>query len=89
MVSLDNEALAPPDTESSEASSFIEADDLLDDEGYAESTTTSYVTSIAADIRRGIEEDGRIYAAYGQYKPWLPVDDAEVRNSAINSDIRR
>jgi hypothetical protein len=61
----------------------MEADDSLDDEGYAESTSTSYVTSIATDIGRGIEENGRLYANYGQHKPWLPVDDAEVRQSPL------
>jgi len=64
---------------SSQPSSQIEADEFTDDEGYAESTTTSYVSSIASDVRRGIEENGRLYAAYGQHKPWLPVDDQEVR----------
>lgn len=66
-------------TPSSQPSSHIEADELVDDEGYAESTTTSYVSSIASNIRRGIEENGRLYAAYGQHKPWLPVDDPEVQ----------
>ena len=50
-----------------------------DDEGYAQSTSTSYLTSIASDIRRGVVEGGRTYAAYGKHKPWLPVDDPEVR----------
>jgi len=59
-------------------SNEIEADDSISDEGYAESTSTSYVSSIASDIRRGVEENGRLYAAYGQHKPWVPVDDAEV-----------
>jgi hypothetical protein len=58
--------------------SIIEPDHSLDDQGYAESISTSYVTSIASKIRRGIEENGRVYAAYGIYKPWLPMDDIEV-----------
>lgn len=79
-----SEAAEPNDASPQSPESFstdsdrIEADELMDDEGYAESTTTSYVSSIASSIRRGIEENGRIYAAYGQHKPWLPVDDMEV-----------
>lgn len=65
-------------SESQTTTSHIEADDSASDEGYAASTSTSYVSSIASDIRRGIEENGRLYAAYGQHKPWVPVDDAEV-----------
>ena len=58
-------------------SSVIEPDDLSD-EGFAESTSSSFVSSIASNIRRGIIEDGRRYAAYGQNKPWVPIDDLEV-----------
>ena len=57
----------------------IEADDSIDDQGYAQSTSTSYVTSIASDIRRGVEENGRLYASYGRYKPMMPIDESEVR----------
>ncbi|ROT36133.1 S-adenosyl-L-methionine-dependent methyltransferase [Sodiomyces alkalinus F11] len=63
---------------SSTTNSNIEADSWTDDQGYAESTSTSYLTSIASDIRRGIEDNGRIYAAYGIHKPWLPTDDLEL-----------
>jgi len=70
---------APGGPDSQTPSSQIEADDSVSDEGYAESLSTSYVSSIASDIRRGIEENGRLYAAYGRHKPWVPVDDAEVR----------
>ena len=40
------------------SSEQIEPDHALDfdDEGFAESMSNSYVTSIASDIRRGIEE---------------------------------
>ncbi|XP_044722024.1 methyltransferase domain-containing protein [Hirsutella rhossiliensis] len=38
----------------------------------------SYVTSLASDIRRGVEENGRVYAAYGIHKPWVPIDDLEM-----------
>jgi hypothetical protein len=68
---------------SDQASLGIEPEDFLDDEGYAESISTSYASSIASDMRRGIEENGRLYAAYGQHKPWVPVDDSEVRYQGI------
>lgn len=53
------------------------ADDSLTDEDYAQSTTTSYVSSIASDIRKGIEENGRTYAAYGSHEYGMPIDDVE------------
>lgn len=70
----------PRPSESSQPSSRIEPDTWTDDddEGYAQSLSTSYLTSIATDIRRGVVENGRTYAAYGMHKPWLPVDDEEV-----------
>ena len=55
----------------------IQPDDQLSDEGYASSTTSSYVTSIASDIRKGIEENGRTCPAYGKNADGLPVDDSE------------
>ena len=47
-----------PEATVSAAEDLIEADNRLDfdDEGYSESLNTSYVTSIASDIRKGIEE---------------------------------
>ena len=47
------------------------------DEGYQESMVSSYVSSIASDIRRGIEENGRVYPAYGKNQYGLPVDALE------------
>ena len=75
-------SLTPEDTSAAEVTNTadIEADDNISDEGYAESTTSSYVSSIASDIRRGVIEQGRVYASYGQHKPWVPVDEAEVRS---------
>jgi hypothetical protein len=70
--------LTSENQETQTISSEIEPDESISDEGYAESTSTSYVSSIASDVRRGIEENGRLYAAYGKHKPWVPVDDAEV-----------
>ncbi|KAH8660020.1 S-adenosyl-L-methionine-dependent methyltransferase [Xylariales sp. PMI_506] len=70
--------MTTPSVSDSTLSSRIEPDNSTDDEGYAESLTTSFVTSIASDIRRGVEENGRVYAAYGIHKPWLPVDENEM-----------
>ena len=72
---LENDASSAP-------SSAIEPDFSTDDEGYQTSLSTSYVTSLASDIRRGIEENGRIYAAYGIHRPWVPVDDMEVGSNS-------
>ena len=83
-MSSPREETVPHESPASPLSSRIEADDWIDDEGYAESTSTSYVSSIASSIRRGIEENGRLYANYGQHKPWVPVDDAEVSQFSIN-----
>ncbi len=69
--------LTSEDQETQTISSEIEPDESISDEGYA-ATSTNYVSSIASDVRRGIEENGRLHAAYGKYKPWVPVDDAEV-----------
>ena len=68
---------------SSAPSTRMEPDSSIDDEGYAESTSTSFVTSLASDVRRGIEENGRVYAAYGIHKPWVPVDELEVRRYCL------
>ncbi|KIX02110.1 uncharacterized protein Z518_08049 [Rhinocladiella mackenziei CBS 650.93] len=58
-----------------ESHQFIEPD--FDDEGFAESTHTSYATSIASAIRRGIEENGRTYPAFGKHQYGLPIDEEE------------
>jgi hypothetical protein len=81
---VEESAVSPPSLAPPSPSDWIEADEFLDDEGYAESTTTDYVSSIASEIRQGIVENGRVYAAYGQHKPWVPVDNSEVCfNTAI------
>ncbi|KIX08392.1 uncharacterized protein Z518_03048 [Rhinocladiella mackenziei CBS 650.93] len=50
----------------------------ITDEAYAESTSTSYVTSIASEISRGILENERLYPQYGQHSYGMPVDEAEM-----------
>lgn len=52
----------------------IEPDNFLD-EGFAESINTDYATSIASEIRRGIEENGRTYPSFGKNEYGLPIDE--------------
>ena len=56
----------------------IQPDFDMDDEAYAESTTTSYVASIASEISRGVLENERIYPNYGNHNYGMPVDEAEM-----------
>ncbi|CAO2653286.1 Nn.00g026970.m01.CDS01 [Neocucurbitaria sp. VM-36] len=51
--------------------------DSFSEEGYAESTATSYLSSIASDIRRGVNENGRTYASYGKTLQGMPIDEQE------------
>lgn len=57
----------------------ITADDSFNDEAYGNgtSTNTSYVSSIASDIRRGVEENGRTYPSYGRNMYGMPIDEKE------------
>jgi SAM-dependent methyltransferase len=56
----------------------IQPDTDSSDEAYAESTTTSYVTSIASDISKGVLENDRIYPNYGQHSYGMPIDEDEM-----------
>lgn len=51
--------------------------DSFSDEGYAESTNTSYLTSLASDTRKGVIENGRKYASYGKTMQGMPIDEQE------------
>jgi SAM-dependent methyltransferase len=56
----------------------IEADVQSFDSGFVSSpTSASYVSSIASEIRRGIEENGRTYPSFGKHQYGLPIDEAE------------
>ncbi|KAK5217402.1 hypothetical protein LTR72_009519 [Exophiala xenobiotica] len=50
----------------------------IDDEAYAESISTSYVSSIASEISRGIVENERLYPQYGKHSYGMPIDEAEM-----------
>ena len=70
-----------------DARSLAADDDSTEvDEGYATSTSTSYLTSIASDVRKGVLENGRIYPDYGKNQYGLPMDEAELdRNDLQHS----
>ncbi|KAK3332564.1 S-adenosyl-L-methionine-dependent methyltransferase [Cercophora scortea] len=61
----------------------IEADYSTDDDGFDASTTNSYLTSIASDVRRGVEENGHLYAAHGMHKTYLPIGGRELDRNAL------
>ena len=58
-------------------SDAIQPDDDFDDEGVASSSNTSYLSSLASSLRKGIEENGRVYASYGDNVYGLPIDELE------------
>ncbi|KIY02889.1 uncharacterized protein Z520_01354 [Fonsecaea multimorphosa CBS 102226] len=64
----------------------IEPDSAPEDEGFAESSTSSYCTSIQSEIRNGRIENGRVYAAYGRNEYGLPVDDYELDRIDMNHE---
>ncbi|KAF1915255.1 S-adenosyl-L-methionine-dependent methyltransferase [Ampelomyces quisqualis] len=51
--------------------------DVFLDEGYAESTSTSYLSSIASSILCGVDEKGRRYVSYGKALQGIPIDEKE------------
>lgn len=54
-------------------------DDNFTDPGYdSHSISTSYMTSLASSIRRGVEEHGRTYASFGKHQQALPQDEEEM-----------
>lgn len=73
-----DDAIIHDAAEGQEPTASIQPDEFGLDEGYTESTTTSYVSSIASSIRRGIEENGRLYPSYGKNASLLPMDDDEL-----------
>ena len=55
----------------------MEPDTVVSDSDYANSTSSSYATSIATSIRNGKHEYGRIYASHGKHDYGMPIDAAE------------
>jgi SAM-dependent methyltransferase len=50
----------------------------IDDEGYQETTSSSYVSSLASEVTRGVLENERIYPQYGKHSYGMPVDEDEM-----------
>ena len=54
-------------------------DDLGEmDEGYSTSIGSSYLTTLASNVRKGVVENGRVYPDYGRNQYGLPMDEAEL-----------
>ena len=71
-------ATAPQPGHTTHWAPAIVPDNDLTDEAYAESTTTSYVTSIASEISKGVLENERLYPNYGQHSYGMPIDEDEM-----------
>jgi SAM-dependent methyltransferase len=56
----------------------MQPDNDSSDEAYAESTTTSFVTSIKSEVSRGVLENERLYPSYGQHDYGMPIDEDEL-----------
>lgn len=50
----------------------------IDDEGFEETTSSTYLSSIASEVSRGILENERIYPGYGKYSYGMPIDEDEM-----------
>jgi SAM-dependent methyltransferase len=85
----DQAGASSSDDDFHDAQEAIQPDFFDSDEGYAASTSTSYVSSIASSIRRGIEENGRLYPTYGANASLLPMDEDELdRNDLQHCKFR-
>lgn len=42
------------------------------------SDADSFMTSVLSSVRRGVEENGRIYPSYGRHEYGMPVDEKEL-----------
>jgi SAM-dependent methyltransferase len=56
----------------------MQPDNDSTDEAYAESTTTSFVTSIKSEVSKGVLENERLYPSYGQHDYGMPIDEDEL-----------
>ncbi|ELR06195.1 hypothetical protein GMDG_07850, partial [Pseudogymnoascus destructans 20631-21] len=56
----------------------LEVDSEENDSAYAESTCSSFMTSIASSVTRGIFENGRRYHSYGESQYAFPNDEHEL-----------
>ncbi|PVI04418.1 S-adenosyl-L-methionine-dependent methyltransferase [Periconia macrospinosa] len=57
----------------------VQPDDAsFSDEGYDDSDTSSFLSSILSEVRRGVEVEGRIYPSYGKHEYGMPMDEKEL-----------
>ena len=62
----------------------MKADSNSFDEGFGSpSPATNYVTTMAEEIGRGIEENGRTYPVFGKHQYGLPVDGTEQQRNDL------
>ena len=54
-----------------------------EDEGYIESSTSSFATTVVSEVSRLVEENGRQYPNYGRFEYGLPVDERERERLAL------
>ncbi|USP82267.1 hypothetical protein yc1106_09541 [Curvularia clavata] len=69
------------DQENSGSHALIAQDDTSEastDEGYADSDTSSFLSSILSEVRRGVEIEGRLYPSYGKHEYGMPIDEKEM-----------
>jgi SAM-dependent methyltransferase len=81
-VKRDNSLLAESDSEGVVGIN-MEPDDISD-EGYAESSAASLLSTVPSEVRRLKEEHGRLWAAYGKNEYYLPIDDEELDRLDLN-----
>ncbi|KAB2571909.1 Secondary metabolism regulator LAE1 [Lasiodiplodia theobromae] len=67
--------LEPEDAAAYDPPQEIEPDSATE---FSDEAASSVLTSIASEIKKGREENGRIYAAYGSQEYMLPVDEYEL-----------
>lgn len=65
----------------------LEADLTESDSAYGESTKSSFLTSIASEVTRGMVENGRRYHSYGSGEYGFPNDDRECKVSLLTTYV--
>jgi len=74
--------------EQREAQDQLEAESWDDDSAYAESTKSSFLTSLASEVTRGLYENGRRYHSYGDAEYAFPNDERESIRQFASRTIR-
>lgn len=63
--------------EQQDAQDHLEAEAWDDDSAYGKSTSSSFLTSIASEVTRGLFENGRRYHSFGDAEYAFPNDERE------------